>query len=348
MKIITLLFALLSFVLHAQEEFDASFRGDEGLRVAFYNTENLFDTYDDPQKRDDEFTVEGAKRWSNKRYYDKLNKLSKVVVSIGGWEPVEVMAFCELENEKVLKDLIYETPLKGKGYKHLHYESPDRRGIDVGLIYRTEKVEVLESRQIPINFPWDSTYKTRDILEVKFKALNGEEFYLFVNHWPSRWRGQLETDRSRRFVASVLKSRVQELQTLDQKTKMIIIGDFNDTPENGSIREVLNAIPVNVSNDFHDTNLVNLSQSYTNVEGTHKYQSEWSVIDQVIISGGLFNSTALKVKNNSADAYKGDFLIIKDEKFGGEKVNRTYVGMKYKGGYSDHLPVYLDLETPSK
>lgn len=348
MRIFFFALFLCPLFLFSQEGFDGSFRGESGLRIGFYNTENLFDTSDDPTKRDEEFTLDGAKRWSNKRYYDKLNKLSKVVVSVGGWEAVEVMAFCELENEKVLRDLIDETPLKGKGYKHIHYESPDRRGIDVGLIYRPDKIEALTSQVIPIRFPWDSTYKTRDILEVLFQTLSGDSIYLFVNHWPSRWGGQLETDRSRRFVASVLKERVREIQKLDTKARIIIIGDFNDTPENASIREVLNAIPATASESFRDTNLINLSQTYKKVDGTHKYQGEWSIIDQVIISGGLFNSKTTRVRNNAADAYKGEFLFVPDEKFGGNKVNRTYLGMKYQGGYSDHLPVYLDLEVPTQ
>jgi hypothetical protein len=183
-------------------------RGNTEARFVFYNTENLFDVIKDSIKRDEDFTPDGAKHWDKWKYNEKQNNLSKVIVSVGGWNLPELVAFCEIENKKVLYDLTNYTSLKNKGYEIVHFESPDRRGIDVGFIYLKEKIQVLNAEPVSINFPWDSTYKTRDILHAKLLLFGTDTLHFFVCHWPSKWGGHLETDKSRLFVGNVLTKYV--------------------------------------------------------------------------------------------------------------------------------------------
>lgn len=334
----SIVFFFFAFYANGQSDFNDEPRGDNGIRVAFYNVENLFDTEDDPVKRDDEFTEKGDKHWNQRKYFEKLNKISKVVISLGGWEAVELMAFCELENRRVLQDLIDKTPLNSTDYKIVHYESPDRRGIDVGLIYRPEKVELVYSEVLPIVFPWDENYKTRDILHARLVILQSDTIDFYVNHWPSRWRGQLETEQSRMHVAKTL---VNHRDTLTNPKKAIIVGDFNDGPTDKSIKEVLKAeLDTSKSASYY-----NLMFPFLNKTGTNKFQGEWSIIDQVIVSDTWFRpNQSITIKYNHAHIFNAEFLLEPDPKFQGFQLNRTYLGMRYKGGFSDHLPVYLDLE----
>lgn len=315
------------------------------FRLMFYNVENLFDVYNDSVKRDDEFLPEGAKRWTSRRYYKKLNNIAKVIAGVGGWEPPEVIGLCELENRFVVEGIVKHSPLKKFNYKIIHKESPDRRGIDVALIYRPEKFFPLKYEAIPIVFPFDTARKTRDVLYVKGTTVKKDTLHIFVNHWPSRWGGQLASERGRVFVASVVRNKVDSLFKVDKNPKIIITGDLNDFPVNKSITEVLNA-----KSDFDNIKskeLYNLAhyQQVVKHQGSHKYQGEWGVLDQIIISGALLdNKNTLYTTKDDAHIYDAEFLLEKDEKNVGVKPFRTYVGFKFHDGYSDHLPVYLDLK----
>ena len=331
-----------SLVVCAQDDFDPGIRSENTIRIAFYNTENFFDVLDDPKKRDDEFTPNGDKHWDKYKFNEKQAKLAKVIIALGGWECPEIIGFCELENKGVLQSLIWQNNLKDQGYKIAHYESPDRRGIDVGLLYRSEKINLIYSEPVSINFPWDASYKTRDILYAVFSMNTIDTFHLFINHWPSRWGGQLESEPSRKFVASVLKSKTDSLLGLDKQAPIIIMGDFNDTPVNQSVSSVLGAQPQVTENP---KDLVNLTAAFEGKRGTHKYQGDWAVLDQVIVSQSMVGEdNKLGVKEKKAYIFNAPFLLEPDEKFQGESVNRTYIGMKYHGGYSDHLPIYIDVE----
>lgn len=323
--------------LFGQDEFSDAYRGDNGIRIGFYNVENLFDTENDPAKRDDEFTEKGDKHWNDRKYQTKLQQISKVTTSLGGWEAVEIMAFCELENRIVLNDLLSNTPLGETEYRIVHFESPDRRGIDVGFIYRPEKVKLVRSEVIPIVFPWDKDYKTRDILFARLVIIGSDTIDFYVNHWPSRWRGQLETEESRMHVAKTL---LTHRDTVSKPKKMIAVGDFNDTPIDKSIKDVFKAeLDTSKKAEYY-----NLMFPYLNKQGTNKYQGEWSIIDQIIVSASLFKpTTGLKIRNQKAYIFNANFLLEPDPKYEGTQLNRTYLGMRYKGGYSDHLPIYMDL-----
>ncbi len=176
--------------LNSKKEASASDRAE--YRVMFYNVENLFDTEDDPEKRDEEFTPDGTRYWSNYRYNQKLKNIYKVIVGVGEWDLPEIVGLCELENRKVMEDLISHTPLYKTDYKIIHFESPDRRGIDVGMLYRADHFTPHLEKAISVE--WPKTVKagpTRDILYVAGTTNTNDTLHIFVNHWPSRWGGQM-------------------------------------------------------------------------------------------------------------------------------------------------------------
>jgi len=314
------------------------------MRLMFYNVENLFDTFNDSLKRDDEFLPEGEKHWSNSKYYQKLNNIYKVILGVGGWQAPDIVGLCEVENRYVLDGILRHTPLKKMGYSVAHFESPDKRGIDVAMFYLAKRFQPIFQKAIPINFPNDASKKTRDILYVKGKTYKNDTLHIFINHWPSRWGGQLNSEHKRMFVASVLRNTVDSIFRHEAKPNIIIMGDLNDYPDNKSLTEVLRA--KRTFENYQNKELYNLAyyMQETKKLGTHKYAGEWGVLDQIIVTGSLLN------KNNTAyctldDAhvYKAPFLMEKDEQNTGERTFRTYIGFKFHGGFSDHLPVYLDL-----
>ncbi|HAF29210.1 MAG TPA: hypothetical protein DCG75_09205 [Bacteroidales bacterium] len=310
----------------------------------FYNVENLFDTYNDSSINDEEFLPEGDRFWSNHKYYSKLTNIYKVIIAVGGWEPPAIVGLCEIENRKVLNDLVNNTPLVKFEYQIIHKESPDRRGIDVGLLYREELFQPISYEAIPINFPDSPESKTRDILYVKGIVKKTDTLNIFINHWPSRWGGQLESEDRRIFVASVLKSKVDSIFNSNPESNIIITGDFNDYPNNKSINEVLNA-----SQDFNQIDsiqLYNLSSYFYKSKniGSHKYQGEWGVLDQFIVSGNLLSQEhKFYTTLNDIHIFNADFLLEPDEGYYGYMPKRTFIGYKYNGGFSDHLPTYLIL-----
>lgn len=317
-------------------------RGD--VRLMFYNCENLFDTDDDPLKRDEEFLPDGDRNWSKYRYWKKLSNIYKVIIAVGGWDAPEIVGLCEIENLKVLRDLVNNTPLSRIGYEIVHYESPDKRGIDVALFYRPDKVELLYSKAIPINFPNEPNHKTRDILQVKILTKNEDTLHVFINHWPSKWGGQLETEPSRIFVASILRESVDSIFSMNKNANIVITGDFNDEPEDKSLKHHLNAKLV--YDKYEPGELYNLSYYLEHEKqlGSHKYRSEWGILDQMIISGSLLNKNSkLKTTIDNTSIFNAEFLLEKDESYLGKKPFRTYTGFKFNDGFSDHLPVYIDL-----
>jgi predicted extracellular nuclease len=314
------------------------------FRVMFYNVENLFDTEDDSLTNDNEFLPDQGKYWTPKKYQTKLNHIYQVITAIGGWELPEVIGLCEIENRKVLDDLINRTPLYRAGFEIVHYESPDSRGIDVAFLYRKEYFTVDYSRPIHVNFPKSMGKTTRDILYVKGRDNSNDTLHIFINHWPSRWGGQMETEEKRMFCASVVKDITDSIMRAQLGANIIICGDLNDHPTDRSLLESL-ATRTSFEN-IRNKSLYNLSYYLQEVKGlgSHKYQGHWGVLDQIIVSGGLLDkNSSLYTTPDDAHIFKEDFLLVDDEKYTGKELYRTYLGYKYIGGYSDHLPVYLDL-----
>ena len=339
----TLLFAIL-FIWDPVYSQTESAKVNQAYRVMCYNVENLFDTFDDSTTRDEEFTPEGERHWTNHKFYDKLNKVYKIIMAVGAWEPPAIIGFCEIENRYVLEKLIYDTPLSKFDYQIIHYESPDRRGIDVGMIYRRELFEPFHQQAIAVTFADDMSYKTRDILYVKGLIGDSKIIHLFINHWPSRYGGYLATVSRRRQAANVLKHCTDSILNVNPNAAIIIMGDFNDDPEDESISKVIGAKAPGdtiLKNSYYNLSLS--PQNNWNF-GTLKYRESWNHFDQLMVSGNLLNYTKdLFIDKTGMQIFHADFLLEADEKYLGLKPYRTFTGFKYNGGYSDHLPIYFDL-----
>jgi hypothetical protein len=312
---------------------------DSLVKAMFYNVENLFDIVDDSITLDEAFTPAGDMHWTSGRYYRKLNNISKVIIATGGWDPPDIIGLCEIENRKVLNDLVSNTPLFAFDYEIIHEDSPDRRGIDVALLINRRTIRLLHSRGFTVDH---NGLVTRDILYASLK-IGKDTCHLFVNHWPSRSKGRLETEKERIAVARVLKQMTDSLLYGHPDTRILIMGDFNDEPQDGSILETLEAKP---ETDPMPGRLCNLtSMPKGTVRGTLKYQGVWYAFDQIIVSGNMIgNSGGLSVKAGSFGVQRNAFLLVEDETYNGFKPFRTYAGFKYTGGFSDHLPVYIDLK----
>lgn len=326
-------------------QFNDSLRGNNTLRVCFYNVENFFDTEKDSIKNDGAFTPSGSYRYAYTRFMKKVEDLGKVIVAMGGWEAPEIIGICEVENANAIEKLIFRSALNKYKYKYIHYESEDFRGIDVALLYRPDKFLVLYSQAIQIIDTTNKSFKTRNILYVKgiSPSCQHDTLHLFVNHWPSRYGGYAQSIHKRNLAASVLRYHIDSIQTTNNYAAILVMGDFNDYPYNESISTYLKA-----STDVKkltDDQLINTIFPYVskNNIGSHKYREHWGLLDQIMVSQSMVRETkGWKIKT-SAVIFDADFLLIPDERHMGKKPFRTYLGMKYLGGYSDHLPVFIDI-----
>ena len=312
-------------------------------RIVFYNCENLFHPSDDSLTRDDDFTPSGNYHWTYKRYYDKINKIGKLLIAIGEGRFPVLVGFCEVENRRVLQDLIQKSILKRSNYRIIHKDSPDARGIDVALIYDSETFKPVEYANIPVNTKSMEELRSREILYVKGYIMDSISLHVFVNHWPSRRGGKLASDKKRIHVAGILRELVDSCYFRDPEANILILGDFNDEPMDNSLYEVLGAKdPENYSGDPDLFNL--MFKSLKSGEGTHFRKNnfyEASVLDQIMVSKPLLKgNNGLKICQQNGMIYKKDFLL--DEKNG--RPLRTYQGLKYLGGFSDHLPIYADIQ----
>lgn len=333
MKILFLyLFVLLSICIYSQ---------DEIFRVMSYNIENYFDCVDDPLTHDEEYLPGGMRGWNYQRYTQKQYNIARVIASLGSWEPPALIGLCEVESRKAMMDLI-RGPLKNIGYRFSHFESPDFRGIDVALLYHPEQFNILQEQAITVRFLDNPQSTTRDILYVKGTAPIGDTLHVFVCHFPSRLGGELESEGKRVRAATVLRQSVDSLFMLNAQANIIIMGDFNDHPDDMSLSEMLQAACPD--DNLKSAQLYNLIFPF-HVEGrgTHKHEGEWGVLDHLIVSDNLLKSEN-KLSTSCRNTYIHDppFLMEDDLKFLGLKPRRTYIGMKYNDGFSDHLPIYLD------
>jgi predicted extracellular nuclease len=301
-------------------------------RFAFYNVENLFHPSDDSLVNDAEFTPEGKKNWSFYRYHQKLNKTAKVCIAMSTEKPIALLGMAELENELVLQDLIKGEVLANYNYQYVHYNSPDRRGIDVGLIYDKDQLTLIYSEAFRLCIPEDSSFISRDVLFSQFTTIGGDSLDVFICHWPSRYGGQEASEYKRLGAAALVRGKVDSLM-LKGRTNILILGDLNDEPSNKSVDEILMA----KKEISQPTQLLNLMLSLDLSEGSHRYKGQWAYLDQVIISQNLSD----KVRNFGC--FRASFLLEEDNRYPGQQPFRTYKGLRYNEGFSDHLPVFVDL-----
>lgn len=304
--------------------------------VVSYNVENLFDTVDDPKIPDEEFLPGGEKDWNNDRYQKKLEDITRVLTEINTKELPEIIGLVEVENQKVLDDLINTGKLKGQ-YGIVHEESPDYRGIDVALIYRKDAFTELVHEVLSVVFPDDPDFKTRDILHVTGNVRN-KMVHVFVNHWPSRIGGDEKTEPKRVLAASVLKTKIDQILASDPKARIIVMGDMNDEPANKSLLETLGA-----GSPDSGKELVNLmTPDDAQNLGTYFYSGSWNMLDNLLVSKAMMHGSGIKIENNKGNIFWNEWMIFTN-KNGDKTPNRTYVGKKYVAGVSDHFPVYFKM-----
>ncbi len=314
---------------------------EQHFTIAFYNVENLFDIEDNAYTNDNDYLPTSVKRWTKKRYDRKITKLAEVISKIGSdemKEPPAIIGVAEAENEGVLLDLINAEALKDYNYDIVHYDSKDERGIDVGFIYNKDVFQVDDSSRYSIYLEKEPGIQdfTRDILWVSGK-LDGEPIHCLVNHWPSRRDGVDESSKNRMKAASKALEIIENIRRFEVDPKIIVMGDFNDNPNNDSIRHL--------SEKAQLFNPMKTMQSFS--RGTQNHKFTWNVFDQILFSTNFFESDSESLKFEKADIFDKKFLTQYKGRFKGQPF-RTYVGKKYKGGYSDHFPVYMQISKYSK
>lgn len=316
----------------------------DSLIVAFYNVENLFHPSDDTITRDDDFTPEGLYHWSYKKYYKKIANVAKVLVAMGEGSPPALVGLAEIENEQVLKNLCYRSPLHAYGYRYVHHDSPDRRGVDVALLYRDSLVTVLREHKVPVVFPFEPKTRNRDLLYALVRLPCGDSLHLVVNHWTSRFGGYAATIPKRNHYADVARQLVDSVMRLNTFANVLLLGDFNDYATDESMVAHLRArafAPENTEDTLF--NLMYYFENQNNV-GSHKHEDFWRCLDQIIVSRALLlGHSRLRIAHQRPYIFQAPFLFVPDEKYGGVKTYRTFLGPRYIGGYADHLPVYVVL-----
>ncbi len=346
----TLLFTLLFYTLpiNAQSPF----------RVMCYNVENLFDTADDPCKEDNEFLPDGNRYWTRGRYYHKLRQIAKTISAAGEWDTPALVGLCEVENDSVLHELTRRSPLRAQEYRYLITQGSDPRGINVALLYQRDRFGYIGHEAIPIRFTRERHKQSRDILHVWGKIQTGDTLDVFVCHFPSRYGGEKESEQDRLDAARTLRENCDSIYRIRKFPYLIIMGDFNDTPQDRGPAEILQAHPFT----SHTQSPATQEPAYYNLfahprkgqpQGSHKYQGAWSQLDQIIVSQTfLAPGATLRIVPESIRIFAPDFLLTNDKTWRGLRPFRTYYGFKYEGGFSDHLPLivdfYLHLPTQTK
>lgn len=286
----------------------------EPLTIISYNVENLFDCQHDTLKNDYSFLPDGNHHWTYHKYQTKLDRIAQVVVNISGWESAALVGLCEVENARCLRDLCYR--LKRFHYQYVHYESEDERGIDVALLYDSTKVKVLDSRPLRVDLNEDNT---RDILYVKVLLHEKDTMYAMVCHLPSRLSGGAATEWKRLQAKQVIQQQIDSILHQQPQANIVVMGDMNSEAKN-DLKGMSNQ-------------MVALEQVG---QGTHKYQGVWSCLDQYYVSKELKDRVSVQI-------YSPEWLLEEDNKYLDYQPKRTFVGFRYHGGYSDHMPIVLTI-----
>ena len=312
--------------------------------IAFYNTENLFDTSNDKKLLDDDFSPKGRRKWTQKRYDNKIMKLSTAISKIGldeTFHPPSIVGLAEIENSRVIEDLIDNENLGKDIYAYVHYDSTDERGMDVGLIYNKNVFSVEHSQVLhpPMIYNGDGRDQTRDVLYIKGK-LAEQLIHIFVVHMPSRREENVNSPK-RHVIAEKLSLHVKEIQDREENPNIVILGDFNADPTADSIKKFFHTEPHRNIKDkysFHNP----MEDLENKGHFTNLHQKNKLLFDQMLFSYGFFTNET-KIDLVETHVFNPFFLQEWDKKYEGQPF-RTYVGSKYLGGYSDHFPIYSILK----
>jgi len=331
---------LLTFVTYGQD------KAYDIRTIAFYNVENLFDTINDPKKFDDDRTPNGKDRYTSKVYWDKIDKLSRVLSEIGRKEtqtsPV-ILGVCEIENRAVLEDLVTSKKLREQHYGIVHYESPDERGIDVALLYQKKYFKPISYKAHKLLIFKDDGKRdyTRDQLVVS-GILDNELIHVIVNHWPSRSGGEAKSRPFRIAAAKLNKKIIDSLQDISSGAKIITMGDLNDDPDSPSIVKILKA--KEKKKDVKPiVGLYNpMADMHRRGFNTLAYRDNLNLFDQIIFTQTFLEKDYSSYRFYKAGIYNKRYLITGKGRFKGYPF-RSYNYNTYQGGYSDHFPVYIYL-----
>ena len=331
--ILCVLFAIHLFAFTASGQSKQS----ESFVVVFYNAENLFDPFDDPATNDSEFTPSGKNHWTMSKLEKKVMMVYRAIISAANGHFPDIIGLAEIENLWVLEYLIKKTPFAEAKYGIIHKSSPDLRGIDVALLYRKERIKPIDYSFVAVRDSNNANFHSRDILDFK-SILNGEPFHFFVNHWPSRSGGYIETQGKRNLAAGIVRRTIDSIQALNPKSKILLMGDFNATPGEECFVKILNA-----SLTLQQTNpaqLINLSQLWQKSGiGTIRSKGQWEIFDQFSCTSNLLNDNGLTISPSETTICTAEFLLEADNRYLGKKPFRTHLGPVYHGGVSDHLPI---------
>ncbi len=353
-RILIVLAALALFCTGA----DAQKKGSKNYVIGFYNLENLFDTYNDPAKNDEEFLPEGKNQWTEAKYQKKLQNMAKVIKSMkeenGAWHAL--LGVSEIENRLVLEDLVMEPQIAEANYQIIHYDGPDRRGVDVALLYKPEVFTFLDSESIPFTFEgstidWIQSqeerdyFRTRDILMVH-GLIDGEHFAIYVAHLPSRSGGKKGGNQLRDRGGEIMYNHAMMMQEKYPGIKIVCMGDMNDNPTDPSMAEYLHGKELKedvTDTDFFSPFLSMLKAGY----GSLAYQGVWSIYDLLLVNNslanpqeGTFGLLKLHKKGYYGRIFNAKFLTNQSGQYKGTPY-RTFSNGAFIGGYSDHYPTYI-------
>ena len=347
MKIVACLFLWL---------FALAGRAQERLTVVEWNVENLFDCEHDSLKNDEDFLPEGTCHWTRTRYWRKLNRVGQVLIASGSpittfphkgerrseetgeresegtkergqWTLPDLVGLCEVENDTVLRDLTKRSLLRKARYEYVMTDSPDQRGIDVALLYSPFSFRLIQSYSLRVE-PLKEMKPTRDILYACGEMMTGDTLHVYVLHAPSRSGGEQATRPHRLHVAKRLQQAIDSVRAASPDARVLVMGDFNDGADDASLKLICEHDMVNVSRE---------AQGRHGARGTYRWQGDWGSLDQIVVSRSLLSHVS------SCRIFDEPFLLEDDTKYGGVKPRRNYQGPRYLNGYSDHLPLVLEI-----
>lgn len=305
--------------------------------VANWNVENLFDTINNPNKNDEEFLPGSTKEWNVYRYETKIHNLATVINFMNDGCAPDILGVEEVENINVLKNLTYSLP--SRDYVIVFRNSPDERGIAAALIYDRSVFMIDSVAALKVELP--AKTPTRDILHVVLiHKKSGNKIHIYVNHWPSKRGGEEKSEPNRIAAAEVLKASLDTLEQTAPNSEVIILGDFNENPDDAAIIKTLGANSYRCEQKvLPKGNFIDIaSQKFENGEGSYLFGGKWEMIDQIILSKSLFRKNRIRYRCNSFEIIKPDFMVFKEGERKGGAIP-TYEGNRYIGGYSDHFPV---------
>ena len=316
--------------------------------IAFYNVENLFDIENDSLTYDDDRTPNGKDHWTEERYHHKIENIAQVISDIGINQvksPPDLIGLCEIENKKVLEDLVHHPSLQKMDYRIIHFDSPDERGIDVALVYKSSAFlpTSFQSRRLLLQNDVGERDYTRDQLVVG-GLLDDEQIYCIVNHWPSRSGGESRSKPNRLAAATLNKNIIDSILRQDHSAKIISMGDLNDDPVDDSLKKILKT--QGERKNLEENALFNpMEKLYKKGIGSLAYRDQWNLFDQLFFTANFLDQKQEGYRFWKANVFTAPYLFTSKGKYKGYPF-RTYAGGTYTGGYSDHFPVYLMLIKP--